>query len=104
MQRPPLNFLRAHQVAANTPATSMSDAISIARRSWLWREITERLADEGVDDVRLLSPVTTKRGELQDDLAFGNMTQRREIARPRTVKFKEPIATQLIEHFSAFGS
>ena len=38
--------------------------------------------------MRLLSPVTTKRGELQDDLAFGNMTQRREIARPRTVKFK----------------
>ena len=54
--------------------------------------------------MRLLSPVTTKRGELQDDLAFGNMTQRRGIARPRTVKFKEPIATQLIEHFSAIGS
>jgi hypothetical protein len=33
------------------------------------------------------------------------MTQRREIARPRTVKFKDqPIATQLIEHFSAIGS
>ena len=34
----------------------------------------------------------------RDGLALGNVTQRREVARPRTVIFKEqPIATQLIE-------